>query len=117
MDTEKMNEEKMNRRELTDGELEKVSGGGMQFAGNVPLIAEEEVSSPNPRDMIAELEFTNPGGAVAMADVVRLDIERGHAATQFALLKNVDVLNRPTTPSSAVDESVKMVVGEALKNW
>ena len=117
MDTEKMNEEKMNRRELTDGELEKVSGGGMQFAGNIPLIAEGEVSSPNLRDLIAELEFTNPGGAVVVADEVRRGIDRGHASTQFALLNNVDVLNRPTTLPNAVDESVKMVVGEAHKNW
>ena len=115
MDTEKMNEEKMNRRKLTDGELEKVSGGGQQVAVNAPLIAEGVVLSHNPRDMIAELEFTNPGGAVP--DEVRRGIDRGHASTQFALLNNVDVLNRQTTPSSAVDESVKMVVGEALKNW
>ena len=117
MDTEKMNEEKMNRRKLTDGELEKVSGGGQQVAVNAPLIAEVVVSSLNPRDLIAEQEFTNPGGAVVVADEVRRGIDRGHASTQFALLNNVDVLNRQTTPSSAVDESVKMVVGEALKNW
>ena len=39
MDTEKMNEEKMNRRELTDGELEQVTGG----ENNSTLVKEDEV--------------------------------------------------------------------------
>ena len=67
-----MDVEKMNRKELTDKELVKVSGGnggGMDIAKAPPLEGlSEGFSSPSLPDMVAELEkhgLANLGGAVA----------------------------------------------------
>ena len=43
-------------RELTDEELEQVTGGELQYGGNAPPVEEEGFSSLNLRDLIAELE-------------------------------------------------------------
>ena len=68
MKTKKMNEEKMDRKKLTDKELEKVTGGnGEMDIGKVPPI--EGLSSLSMSDMVANQEkhgIDNLGGAVAI---------------------------------------------------
>ena len=120
-----MNEEKMDRKELTDKVLEKVTGGDI---GIVPPVS--GFSSLSLPDTVAELEkhgLASLGGAVATPGGgasqlinegrVGIDPRSEPVANPFALLTNVDALNRPPTPPSPVAESVKQAVDAALQNW